>query len=244
VLLSATSACSEKPKPGRLAPLAAASWRVDVPVKGFEPAQVALPLGATSARPIAVVVHGERDRAEWQCGSFRGVLGGEAFVLCPRGVPLADSGGLYGLGSFDERIAELRASLSALKARFGAHVASSPVVLIGYGEGTALAAELARQEPSFFARVALVHGDPSAFDSSASKIFATRGGKRVLFYCLNDACLEAANQRAVWLSRSGVAAKAVKGSVGPFLDQAFTDSLKGEMKWLMEGDTRWGGRRH
>jgi pimeloyl-ACP methyl ester carboxylesterase len=233
--------CSSKSKRG-LVPLAERNWLVKLEVKGFEPAQLAVPLGATSARPIAVVVHGEGDRPEWQCGSFRGVLGGDVFVLCPAGMPLANSGGLYGLGPFDDRIAELRAALSALKARFAAHVAASPVLLIGYGEGAMLAAELARQEPSFFARVALVNGDPAGFSSSASKIFASRGGKRVLFYCLTDACRDGASQRALWLSRSGVATKVSTGRVGPFLDLAFTDALRGDMPWLVEDDARFGKR--
>ena len=79
--------CSAKSKrPGSLVALAAPSWRVDLPLNGFEPASVALPLGSTSPRPIVVVVHGERDRAEWQCGSFRGLLGGQVFIVCPRGL--------------------------------------------------------------------------------------------------------------------------------------------------------------
>src|SRR6185369_4681261 len=180
------------------------------PVKGFGPATVALPLGATSSRPIAVVLHGARDRAEWQCGSFRGLLGGGVFILCPQGVLATGEGGLYGLGSVDDSVAELRAGLAALKARFGAHVAPSPILLIGYAEGAAVAADLARQEPSFFSRVALVKGNPSALSSSGAKIFAERGGKRMLFFCTETACEQAGAERALSLTRAGVAAKSVK----------------------------------
>jgi hypothetical protein len=31
--------------------------------------------------------------------------------------------------------------------------------------------------------------------------------------------------------------------VGPYLDQRFTDSLKGEMAWLFEGDARFSASR-
>ena len=245
-LCVASLGCSSKSKHARqrLAPLTAPSWRIQLPVSGFGPATVALPLGATTPRPIVVVVHGARDRAEWQCGTFRGLFGGQVFILCPQGVLQSAQGGLYGLGTFDETAAELRAALGALKARFGKHVAASPVVLIGYAEGAAVAADLAPQEPSFFARVALVNGNPAAFTSIASKTFAERGGKRVLFFCTSAACQDSATERKLMLSRGGVVTKIAHGAVGPYLDAAFVDALREEVPWLVEGDARFGKARH
>jgi len=224
-----------------LEPLAAPSWRVALDVKGFGAASVAVPLGATSARPIVVVLHGQNDNAEWQCGSFRGVLGARPFVLCPAGQ--AASGGQQGWGSVEDTAAELRAALAALKARYGAHVAKGSIALVCYGEGATFAAELSRQEPSFFSRVALVNGDPTAFSPTASKIFAERGGKRVLFFCTNQPCDDRGVERAVLLQRGGVQSKSVLRDVGPYLDQRFTDALKGELPWLLEGDARFAPSR-
>jgi pimeloyl-ACP methyl ester carboxylesterase len=240
-LLSLGAGCSPKPKAGTLAPLDAPSWRSELLVKGFGAASVALPLGARSPRPIVVVLHGARDRAEWQCGSFRGVVGGGVFVLCPAGQ--AAEGGRYGWGSFDETAAELRAALAALKERYGGHVAKGSIAIVGYAEGASIAADLARQEPSFFARVALVNGDPTSFSPSAGRVFAERGGKRALFFCVTSECDDRGAERAVLLARAGVAAKSVKRDVGPYLDQRFTDSLKGEMAWLFEGDARFPASR-
>lgn len=228
--------CSSKSKAAAVGPLEAPSWRVSLEVQGFGTASVAVPLGATTARPIVVVLHGQRDEAEWQCGSFRGVLGGRSFILCPAGQA---SGGLHGWGSFDETAAELRAALAALKERYGAHVAKGSIGLIGYGEGAGIAADLARQEPSFFARVALVNGDPTAFSPTASKIFAERGGKRVLFFCATKPCDDRGAERALALQRSGAQAKSVLRDVGPYLDQRFTDALKGDLPWLFEDDSRF-----
>jgi poly(3-hydroxybutyrate) depolymerase len=242
LVLVSSAGCSSRSKHRArvLEPLTAPSWSTQLQVKGFGPATLALPLGATTPRPIAVVLHGARDRADWQCGSFRGLLGGRAFILCPQGVLQSAEDGLFGLGSVDDSVAELRAALAALKARFGAHVAPSPILLIGYAEGAAVAADLARQEPSFFARVALVNGNPTAFTSSGTKIFAERGGKRVLFFCANDQCEDDGSQRALLLTRVGAAAKSVKRDVGPYLDQRFVDALRKEVPWLLEGDPRWG----
>ena len=232
--------CSGKAKQARsLAPLTAPSWTTQLPLRDFGPATVALPLGATGPRPIVIVLHGARDRAQWQCGSFRGVLGGNVFILCPQGIAQTE-GGLYGLGSFDENVAELRAGLAALKARYGAHVAPSPVLLIGYAEGAAIAADLAREDPAFFARVALVNGNPARLTPSAAKIFAERGGKRMLFFCADAECDASGVERALLLTRVGLAAKSVKAEVGPYLDQRFTDALRAQIPWLVEGDKRWG----
>jgi dienelactone hydrolase len=236
--LLASLGCSPKPRAGELAPLAAPGWRANLPVQGFADASVALPLGATRPRPIVVVIHGARDRAEWQCGSFRGVLGGSVFILCPQGVQSA-AAGLFDLGSFDDATAELRAGLAALKARYGAYVAPSPVLLIGYGEGAAVAADLARQEPAFFARVALIGGEPASLTPSIIKGFSERGGKRVLLFCADRACELDATARALLLTRGNVAAKAVRASVGPYLDAAFTAALKPELAWLVQDDSRW-----
>lgn len=234
------AACSTASNRRReLTPLSAPAWRVELPVKDFAPAVVALPLGATSPRPIVVVIHGARDRAEWQCGSFRGLFGAGVFVVCPQGIAVSAEGGLYGLGSFDENAAELRAVLAALKARYGRYVAPSPIVLVGYAEGAAMAADLARQEPKFFARVALVNGDPQTLSSSTAKIFAERGGQRLLLFCTNPECEKSGGERALWFTRQGALAKVTSAAVGPYFDAAFADALKKEIPWLIDGDARF-----
>jgi hypothetical protein len=165
-------------------------------------------------------------------------LGGRLFIVCPQGIQVGAEGGLYGLGSVDDSAAELRASLAALKKRYGEHVAPSPILLIGYAEGAAVAADLARQEPSFFARVALVKGNPAVLSSSATKVFAERGGKRMLFFCTDDSCAVSGDERALWLNRAGGAAKSAKADVGPFLDERFVEALRLQMPWLLDGDAR------
>jgi poly(3-hydroxybutyrate) depolymerase len=235
--LATSWGCSSKKK--GLEPLAARSWRIQLPVDGFGPATVALPLGATTPRPIAVVLHGAADRAEWQCGSFRGVLGGQLFIVCPQGVARPELGDRFGLGNPDDTSAELRAALKALKVRFGGHVASGPILLVGYAEGGEHALEVARQEPSFFSRVAMVAGSPSALTSTAASVFTQKGGKRLLFVCTNAECEGNGAMRALWVKRTGGTAKSVRHDVGPFLDAAFTTAIKGDLAWLLEGDSRF-----
>jgi len=188
---------------------------------------------------VAVVIHGNADHPDWQCGSFRGVLGGHGFILCPRGKPLPNAASSFALGSVADTAAELRAALEALKARYGKHVAPSPILLIGYGAGAEHSAELARQEPSFFSRVALIDGDARAFSPSTAAIYAKGGGKRVLFFCTDVLCHERALARKTLLQRGKVGARAVLREVGPYLDSRFTTALSPELGWLLEGDPRW-----
>ncbi len=206
---------------------------------GFGAAVVGLPLGAVGPRPIAVVLHGASDHPDWQCGSFRGVLGGRAFLLCPRGRPHPTQPGRFILAGVDETANELKAALAALKKRFGAHVAQGSILLVGYAEGADVAAELLRQEPSFFARAALVQGNPAAVSPSATSIFAKGGGKRVLFFCIDAVCQGRAQARAALLSRAGAPARVALHAVGPWLDAGFTRALSRELPWLLEGDARW-----
>src|SRR5687767_8521091 len=60
------SAPSAAPAPA-LAPLSAAKGIVPLAVTGFGDAVISLPLGATEPQPIALALHGNFDRPEWQC---------------------------------------------------------------------------------------------------------------------------------------------------------------------------------
>jgi pimeloyl-ACP methyl ester carboxylesterase len=242
--LGVGAGCSSKRSAKQLGALVAPSWRVALAVPGFGPAEVALPLGATEPRPIALVVHGSVDHPEWQCGAFRGVLGAHVFIVCPRGQPHPLFAGRFTLGNLDETVSELRESLKALKARYPEHVAKGPVLLVGYAEGAAVAAELLRQEPSFFQRVALVNGNPVAVSPSATSIFSKGGGKRVLFLCTDKICQSRAQARATLITRAGAASKVANHEVGPWLDARFTQALSKELPWLLDGDARWLKPRH
>lgn len=226
-----------------LAPLEAPSWRVELDVEGFGPAVAALPLAAKSPRPVLIALHGDSDRPEWQCGSWRGIVGSRAFVLCPRGRPRGDGSGVdarYTLGSVQDTERELRSALGALKRRFGEHVAKGPVLLSGYGLGAEAAAALARQQPSFFQRVVLVGRDVAAWSPTLAQLFGKGGGERVLFVCTSAECRAQAELRAALTRRTGAQARvAAPAELGPWFDAALVGALRGEFAWLIEGDRRW-----
>ena len=196
-LLTAGIACRSKPKPEaatassapaalRLAPLSANSWLVDLDVPGFGSAKLAVPVGAKQPRSIVIVLHGVADRPEWACGAYRGIVGGNPFVLCPRGVKRKDLGASedrYSFGSADDTARELRAALTALKHDYGVYVAAGPVVLGGFEVGADRAAQIAIREPSFFSRLVLVAPSKEVWPSSLASLFGRQGGELVLFAC-------------------------------------------------------------
>jgi hypothetical protein len=54
-------------------------------VIGFPEAVLSVPNGATSPRPLLIVLHGTSDRPDWNCDAWRHITGAQGFVLCPRG---------------------------------------------------------------------------------------------------------------------------------------------------------------
>ncbi len=230
-------AASGSASPVALAPLEATAWRVELPVPGFAPASVAVPLGATRPRPIVVAIHGRSDRPEWQCGTWRGIVGGHVFVMCPRGKPAP--GERFTWSSAPDLAAELKAGLAALKQRFGAHVAPGSVVLIAHGLGADLALDIVRQEPAFFSRLVLIEGGHAAWSATLAGVFARGRGDRVVFACGTSDCAASAERAALFASRAGALGKPLLTTSGAGVDGALLTALRGEWPWVVEGDPRF-----
>jgi hypothetical protein len=225
----------------KLAPLSASSWLVDLDVPGFGKAALAVPLAATEPRPIVVALHGAADRPEWACGAWRGIAGPAPFVLCPRGTQRDDFAApdlRYTFGAAAAVAAELRAGLTALKHEFAAYVAPGAVVFAGFELGADRVATIAQQEPTFFARLALIAPAPGAWPSSQAALFGREGGERVLFAC-GPAERASTDFKAVLTRRGGADAQAVfLGDRPPVLDAASVRLLQGHWSWLSAPVTR------
>jgi pimeloyl-ACP methyl ester carboxylesterase len=245
---SASAGTSAAPKrvPLVLQPLHAESWRIDLPVEGFGPASVAVPLGAREPRPILIALHGYADRPDWQCGTWRGISP-VPFVLCPRGEPLPSARGqlerfTYRDGEQVER--ELRAALRALKQRFKQYVASGPVILTGYSLGAIHAAKIARQEPSFFSRLVLVEGAADRWSAGDAAVFAKGGGQKLMIVCAQGACAAHGKRAVLFTTRARADAELVHpGELGHLFDGRVAAAIKQRFDWLVSGDARWSPTR-
>lgn len=188
----APSAAPPPSSPVGLAPLEGAPL-VTLPVPGFGDAIVSVPLGAASPRTIALALHGNFDRPEWQCEVWRRITRGEVFVLCPRGVPRRDvprSLDRWEWGSLAKTKAELVAALTALSARYPDHVRRGPIVFTGFSLGAILGAGLI-QDPSLGVGAAVfVEGGYRGWTSAKAKSLAPRV-RRLLFACGQTDCRNA-----------------------------------------------------
>ena len=234
---------SESPSGEPLPALAASADLVELPVAGHGAAVLSAPAGATSPRPSVIVIHGEADEPERPCAVWRRIAGPSAFVLCPRGDQREDPASTaprFVFSSTEAVAEELRGGLAALKARYGAHVAAGPVVLVGYSQGAAFALALGLQEPSFFSRLVLVEGGYDRFTASVAARYAERGGRRVLFVCGRAACRDATEGSVHLAERGGVQARRVYApGARPASDGPLADLVVRELPWLLGDDARF-----
>jgi hypothetical protein len=230
------TAPSASAKPS-LSPLGSASWLSPLAAPGFAAAQLALPLGARSPRPLLVALHGDDDRPEWLCGSYHHVVRSRAFVLCPTGVARGDR---FTVGSTLVTKNELRALLPALKARYGPYLAKGSVVLAALGPSVPQAFEMALEEPSFFSRLVLVDGSLEGLTLGVAQRFATAGGKSVLVVCsAGSPCRAGAAERLRALERAGVETRLLAPEKGSGLDGEVTALLAKEWPRFVREEPRW-----
>jgi pimeloyl-ACP methyl ester carboxylesterase len=196
---------------------------------------------------VAVATHGNYDGPQWACPLWRGILGAEVFILCPRGVARADqptprtpAETVYTYDTAASLSAEIDAGLLALRARFGAFVAAGPVLYTGCSRGAFLGATVGSQHAGRFSRLALIEGGHDPWTPAAVRRFAEGGGERVLFTCGQYACFEAAQSKARLLRAAGVEASvAYAPFVGHHCSDRVADETRSALPWLLQGDERW-----
>jgi predicted esterase len=196
-------------------PLLASSPLVPLDVTGFGAAVVSLPLGATSPRPIALALHGNFDRPEWQCEVWRRITRGEVFVLCPRGIPRSDVPkdlDRWEWGSLAKTKAELVAALAALRARYPEHVKSGPVIFTGFSLGAILGARLIQDPELKIGAAVLTEGGYQGWTSAKVKSSKPRL-RRVLFACGQSECRNAYRYQLEGLFQRGELPAAVVADV-------------------------------
>jgi len=123
-----------------LVPLEGA-WLESVTLDDGSGANVALPLGATTPRPIVVGVHGSGDRPDWSCAEWRNVVDAYAFVVCPHGSAF---GGAFAWSTVEQLDKRVIAAIAAVRARYGAYVHDGPAIYAGFSKGR-------RSRPTSFA---------------------------------------------------------------------------------------------
>jgi pimeloyl-ACP methyl ester carboxylesterase len=226
-----------------LAPIPPSPLFYSVPVPGFPDAVVSVPNGATSPRPVMVVIHGSGDRPDWNCDAWRHITGDAGFVLCPRGARNAEwstkdderfthKGGEYLRKHVD-------AALQALAERWAGYVDLDRPLLEGFSLGATEISQLALKDPARWSRVAVLEGGHDVWTVAAAKSFAAGGGEKVVFGCGSTWCVPAAKATVARLEKGGVSARYVFANVGHTNDRPLQEAIMTQLAWFLEGDPRW-----
>ncbi|MGH7438720.1 MAG: alpha/beta hydrolase, partial [Polyangiaceae bacterium] len=178
-----------------LPPIPAGPLFTNLAVPSYPEAVVSVPNGATSPRPVIVVLHGTGDRPDWNCDAWRHITGARGFVLCPRGdyVPPESTPGdrRFTLRGGAHLRGYLEAAFDALATRFAGYVDVEHPIVTGFSLGATEIAQIALTDPARFSRVALLEGGHGVWTPPAVAAYAAHGGTRVLFGCGSTWCTPA-----------------------------------------------------
>lgn len=197
-----------------------------LPVPGYRPA-VVHPPRLPGPRPLVLGLHGNFDRPQWFCEAMDRLVGGRAWLLCPRGRPRRDVPAHLDRWTFLGRAAvkrELVRARAELRRRHPLEVLPGPVkpLLAGFSLGAILAARLAVARPADFPRLYLVEGSHHVWTPAAVRRFGRGGGRAVLFGCGRRGCLAQSRRICRALRRQKVTCEAV---LAPGLGHGYDGAL-------------------
>lgn len=235
-----TSPAAATPPAPALAPLPG-PWLSPLVVDEGE-AFVAVPVGAREPRPVIVGVHGAGDRADWACSEWWATTAGYAFVVCPKGVP-SPWKGFSSWGSAEQIARRADGAVRALRARYGAHVASGPLVYGGWSQGGTLAAQVIASHPGVYTRALLLEVGHTPLDPRATVASLQRGGvERAILECTSMPCRAFGRDLDRAAKRAALPLQIVDvGLRGHVFDEPVFRALGPAFVALVEDDPRWAG---
>jgi len=236
-----------------LSPLTAGSDYMKLPVSGFRDAIVSVPVGATLPRPVLIALHGNFDRPEWQCETWRDITEGYPFILCPRGIPRSDVPAKldrWEYSSMDKTDRELEAGLTALRNEFAQYIAPGPILFTGFSLGAILGVGILKRHAGQYGPVVFSEGGNENWSLATVRKIApvdsdagTSAPLRLLYACGQTDCVIKSKATSKVIERAGGEARVVSGgNVGHMYDGPVAAAIKREWPWLIQGDRRWEKR--
>ena len=135
---------------------------------------------------------------------------------------------------------EVQAGLAALGRKYGAYVAPKGRLYAGFSRGAFLGASFVAAHPDAYGRAVLIEGGHSPWTDDAARQFARAGGKRLLFACGQQSCVDDAQAASVILTKNGIETRVVYGSgEGHGYKRQVKDELRRSFDWVVEGDPNW-----
>jgi len=177
-----------------LPPLSVREPFVDLDVPGFRAATIAVPDTPVEPRQVIVALHGNFDRPEWQCRTWRPVTHARYWIVCPRGIPRRDaprSLDRWEWASLAQTKAEILAALAALRRSFGDYVEPTEIVLVGFSLGAILGVRLLKDADLGIASAVLIEGGYTGITREDVRAMNRLGLRGVLFACGQSSCRNA-----------------------------------------------------
>ncbi|HTM43916.1 MAG TPA: hypothetical protein VL137_03120 [Polyangiaceae bacterium] len=216
---------------------------VELPVPGFRPSVVSLPLPTESLKDESLILaaHGAGDSARSQCEVWREIVGSCGAILCISGTPIGpgDHNGFF-FANHLELEKEVLAAVQALIAHFGERIATHDAVYAAYSQGATMGALMLHAHGDLFSRLVLVEGGSWNWTLSRGKQFRDSGGKRILLVCGTTGCNTGAQKSAQVLAKSGLSVRVldVPGG-GHAYWGAVAHAVAKDWPWVIEADDRW-----
>jgi dienelactone hydrolase len=209
----------------------------DLPIDGFLPATLYLPEGP-GPHPLVVTAHGAHGDPESSCRYWCHMTDGGAVVLSLRGQRTDNrrppgEGGYYYPNHY-ALDAELRAAMSALRARPGISLDASRSLYSGFSQGAIMAALVLPGHARDFPRVAFIEGGFQYWSRASATRYAENGGQRVLFACGTEWCRRGSGETARWLRSAGVDARLEYApGAGHTPEGAVRERVRRALPWLL-----------
>jgi hypothetical protein len=215
---------AQRHAPVALAPLGGEPFEHVTFSPGVE-AWIAKPIGATTPRPIVVGIHGAGDRADWSCTEWAATTGGQAWVVCPRGVP-SQWAGFHSWGSAEQIASRADLVLAHVREQYGAYVANAPLTYGGWSQGATLASSVIASRPGEYGTAILVEAGYTPLDENAVVSGLLAGGvSKLVVSCSSMQCRDLSARLARVRPRRLTMRTNDVGLRGHWFDQRVFDSL-------------------
>ncbi len=159
---------------------------LEVPLEGFNPMVYVEPRSnVASPAPLVVVLHGNFDRPEWECDTWREEASKLGWLLCPRGYPRGDVDPSLDRWTYHGRgklAVEITRGVEKLQEMYPGRISLDEAVLIGLSLGANMAPRLASMKILPFRALILVEGGYQV-DDGIARSAARKGIERVVYVC-------------------------------------------------------------
>jgi hypothetical protein len=192
------------------------TWRVPVADADGYLGEVTLPLGSRHPRGVVVGVHGAVSRADYLCGTLRGVYGEDVFVYCPHAARTAESGASW--LSPEQLRSRVVDGVRVLQRRFPGRLDLSSMVFLGHSQGAMLlpAAFGAKALPEGmrFRHVVFFEGLPKSEPAFTERALRNMGAESVYLVSGQSGWRAGHEHLAEHLRKRGLGAVHVHGEFG------------------------------